>query len=88
MKKKIRYEEAPWGDDEPILGKVVKDFLPSPAEFRKARLKIEQGEAMSIAITAKERKLLEKQAKKVGLTAEGLLAGIIADYVQQLPSSR
>ncbi len=34
------------------------------------------------------RKLLEKQAKKVGLSAEGLLAGIVRDYVQHLPMTR
>lgn len=88
MAKKIAYEENPWGEDAPGKLVPVKDFLPSASEFRKLRLRTEKAEGLVVPITEKEHKQLEKQARKVGLTAEGLLAGIVRDYVQQLPSAR
>lgn len=88
MSRKTTYEENPWRDDPPGKLVAVDDFLPSPAAFRKLRVKLEQAEGVIVPVTQKERKLLEKQAKKVGLSAEGLLAGIVRDYVQHLPMTR
>lgn len=82
MKKKIRYEANPWGDDEPVLGDVIEDFLPSPAQMRKARVRILNAKDVSVRLTTDEAKALDKRAKKVGLTSEGLLAGIVRDYVE------
>lgn len=82
MKKKIKYQEHPWGKDEPQLGDVIEDFLPSPAEMRKARVRILNAKDVSVRLTTNEAKALDKKAKKVGLSSEGLLAGIVRDYVE------
>ena len=78
--RKVVYEENPWGDDEPILGKIVKDFLPPPHILKKAKIIITRNPD-TISLELKDEKRLEKQAKKVGITPEALISAVIRDYL-------
>ena len=36
-KKKIVYEESPWGDDDPIIGRVIENFFVRMDDLEKLR---------------------------------------------------
>ena len=86
MKKKkildrVKYEVNPWGDDEPIIGKRVKDFLPSPEALKNAKVRIiHQKNELSLEI--KDHQKLKQRAAKIGISEEALMSAILSDYAR------
>lgn len=78
MRKKITYQ------DEPLtFGRIMdNDFLPSPEEFRRARLKQEHI-AVTLSLPKNVVDVLKQEAKKRQASYQTLLQTLIADYTRQ-----
>ena len=86
MKKKIAkitYQDNPWGDDEPTLGNPLgKDFLPSPDEIKKAKVRVLQDYSeLSLPIRADDAEILLRKSNKAGLSPEAFVIGVLHDFL-------
>lgn len=84
---KVIYEESPWGDDDPVLGKPIKNLLPPAHVLKKAKVRyINESDDLWPVLKPTEVKTFRKRARKAGLTPRGLITAIVHDYLHGHPT--
>lgn len=76
MKKKITYKENPWRDDPPGKMKVVKDFLPSPAQLAQA----EKTTKITLAVSDASLRFFKEEAARNHVPYQVLIRRLLDAY--------
>jgi hypothetical protein len=77
---KVKYEENPWGKGV-STGVVVKNFLPSPAVLKNAKVRYIEDDGIFLPVAKKDLVNIKSKAKKIGLSPEALLVGVLHDFL-------
>ena len=83
IKDKVMYEDSPWGDDDPVIGEFITDLLPPAHVMKKAKVRyIRESDEVSLPLRASDSVLLHQKAKRIGLTPQAFIVGIIHDFLR------
>lgn len=79
MSKKTRYEENPWADDPPGKMRIIKDFLPSPAELARA----ERTKKITLSVSEDSLEFFKGQAAKYHVPYQVMIRRLLDEYTSR-----
>lgn len=83
MSNEIDYEDEPWGDDAPLLGRTVSDLLPPPNQMVHSVFRIQEGDQELFMFPKDDLLALSDIASRKQMKPEVLLAALIQDYIAE-----